>query len=197
MLWLPWWMVDRILLACDIAEERIGRPVTGVEIFAVFSENNMNDFTMPVNDVYTVAAVIMSMLREHKLYTEPLAYYFTTKPKEGYHTFQYLFDQKYGPGYTLGHNQEVVPCGDTKSLNFNELWGILRSTDAEQLNKNRWMFDGSFRFLDGSVPMAGQKVAYCTYPRSGNSYLRRVLEQCTGISTGATISLHTATTLQI
>lgn len=188
-------MVNRVLQCCDIAEAKLGRPVTGIEIFTVFAELKMNDFTMPFNDVYTVGAVVMSMFREHKLYTEPLAYYFTTKPKEGYFSFQELFDKKYELAYSLGHNQEVVPCGATKSLNFDEVWDTLRSKDAGRLENNRWMFDGTFRFLDGEVPLTSQKVAYCTYPRSGNSYLRRVLEQCTGISTGASISLHTATTL--
>jgi len=45
--------------------------------------------------------------------------------------------------------------------------------------------------------MNEQKVAYNTYPRSGNSFLRKVLEGITGTPTGATMSLHTSTSLQI
>lgn len=57
------------------------------------------------------------------------------------------------------------------------------------------MFDGDFKFLDGAA--LPTKIAFNTYPRSGNSFLRKYLEQMTGISTGATVSLHTSTSLQI
>jgi hypothetical protein len=40
------------------------------------------------------------------------------------------------------------------------------------------------RFLDGKVNMSGNKVALCSYPRSGNSLTRKLLEQITGIATG-------------
>ena len=57
------------------------------------------------------------------------------------------------------------------------------------------MWNGDFKFLDGEkLPT---KIAFCTFPRSGNSFLRKLLEQTTGISTGATIQLHTSTSLQI
>jgi len=42
-----------------------------------------------------------------------------------------------------------------------------------------------------------EKVAFNTYPRSGNSMLRRLVEQMSGVFTGATMRLYTATTLQI
>lgn len=74
---------------------------------------------------------------------------------------------------------------------------MLKSSDPADLEKLRWMYDGKYRFLDSSTPVSGQKVAYCTFPRSGNSYLRRILESITGVSSGSTVSLHTATTLQI
>jgi len=72
---------------------------------------------------------------------------------------------------------------------------MLRSTDPSLLNDCKWMFDGEFRFLDGQTIIPGQKIAYNTYPRSGNSYLRKVLENITGVTTGATMSLSTATSL--
>ena len=40
------------------------------------------------------------------------------------------------------------------------------------------------RFLDGEVDMQGNKVALCSYPRSGNSLTRKLLEQISGIATG-------------
>ena len=43
-------MVDRILNAVDICEDLLGRPGTGIEIFEVFDERGMADYTMPLND---------------------------------------------------------------------------------------------------------------------------------------------------
>lgn len=57
------------------------------------------------------------------------------------------------------------------------------------------MFDGEFRFLDGG-DLNGEKIAFNTFPRSGNSFLRRLVEQATGITTGATVHTHTSTSLQ-
>ena len=58
------------------------------------------------------------------------------------------------------------------------------------------MFDGNFRILDGK-PIGDNKIAFNTFMRSGNSFLRRFLEQITGIATGSSVSLHTATSLQL
>ncbi len=56
------------------------------------------------------------------------------------------------------------------------------------------MFDGESRFLDGEK--FDQKIAFNTFPRSGNSFLRSLLESVSGVTTGATVSLHTSTSLQ-
>ena len=57
------------------------------------------------------------------------------------------------------------------------------------------MWDKEFRFLDGQT--VDRRVGFTSYPRSGNSFLRRYVEQITGITTGSTISIHTSTSLQI
>ena len=58
------------------------------------------------------------------------------------------------------------------------------------------MFDGEHRFLHGD-PIKKNKVAFVSFPRSGTSFLRKVIENVSGAVTGATVSLHTATSLQI
>lgn len=82
-----------------------------------------------------------------------------------------------------------------KTINFDNLMTMLKSKDEKLFEDNKWMFDGDFKFLDGK-PLKS-KIAFNTYPRSGNSFLRKFMEQMTGISTGATVSLHTSTSLQI
>ena len=37
--------------------------------------------------------------------------------------------------------------------------------------------------------MNGNRVAFTSYPRSGNSFLRKILEQVTGVFTGSDLSL--------
>ena len=58
------------------------------------------------------------------------------------------------------------------------------------------MFDGSRRFLDGERN-ASNKVAFCSFPRSGNTFLRKYLELLTGIETGADNTLHVSVVLQL
>ena len=57
------------------------------------------------------------------------------------------------------------------------------------------MFDGTLRYLDGE-PNKSQKVAICSYPRSGNTFMRRYVELLTGIHTGADNPLYCEVVLQ-
>ena len=76
------------------------------------------------------------------------------------------------------------------------LVNVLKSKDEALLEKHGWMFDGNFRILDGKS-IGNNKIAFNTFMRSGNSFLRRFLEQITGIATGSSVSMHTATSLQL
>ena len=58
------------------------------------------------------------------------------------------------------------------------------------------MFDGTFRFLDGA-PNKSNKIAFCSFPRSGNTFLRRYMELITGIQTGADNTLDVNVCLQM
>jgi hypothetical protein len=57
-----------------------------------------------------------------------------------------------------------------------KLLTILKSKDASLMEENAWMFDGEIRMLDGAPIPTGQKVAFDTWPRTGNSFLRKFLE---------------------
>ncbi len=127
------------------------------------------------------------------LYCDPVGYRYTRNKQEGFVTFEEIFNSKY-PGYGLDANQTCIAT-TAKTVNFNNLWDMLKSKDPKRLEEMRWAFDGEFRFLDMQTPTNTQKVAYNTFTRSGNSYLRRILENLTGISTGANVQLHTSTTL--
>lgn len=91
-------------------------------------------------------------------------------------------------------NGTLVTSQQGRKLNLDEVLGMLKSKDESLLKKNQWIFDNEFRFLDGQ-PLK-TKIAFCTFPRSGNSLMRRLLETATGIATGSAGSLNTGTFLQ-
>ena len=62
---------------------------------------------------------------------------------------------------------------------------VLKSKDEADLLNNSWMFDGDCKFLDGKDSLDGNKIYFTSFPRSGNSFLRRLLEEVTGIATGS------------
>jgi len=58
------------------------------------------------------------------------------------------------------------------------------------------MFKGGFRFLDGS-PNKSNKIAFASFPRSGNTFLRKYSEMLTGVQTGADNTLDVNIALQM
>ena len=78
------------------------------------------------------------------------------------------------PGYKMDAASLIVP--DTaKTVNYEKLKEILLSKDEQLLKENEWIFDGDHRYLDGTSTTKG-KVTYITFPRVGNTMLRKYLE---------------------
>ena len=93
------------------------------------------------------------------------------------------------PGYTLDSEMRVRAGPNTKTNNLNELVDLFRSKDAQLWEQKKDLFDGHMRFLDNALNKSN-KVAFASFPRSGNSFLRKYLEMLTGIATGADNTLH-------
>ena len=74
-------------------------------------------------------------------------------------------------------------------INLKKLMALFKSKDEQLWQRAKWIFDGEFRFLDGE-PNLSNKVAFCSFPRSGNSFLRRYLELLTGIASGSDNTQH-------
>jgi hypothetical protein len=89
----------------------------------------------------------MSMLREHLIYTDKVAYLYSRKKHEGFHTYAEIFASKY-PGYGLAADQSLIPLEGTQKINFDQLWDVLRSKDSSLLEKHASWFDGNNYFLD-------------------------------------------------
>ena len=58
------------------------------------------------------------------------------------------------------------------------------SKDLERGQELEWIASGEYRFLDGE-DITGSKIAFQSFPRSGNSMLRKLLETVTGVHTGS------------
>lgn len=58
------------------------------------------------------------------------------------------------------------------------------------------LISGKTKFLDSKVRMEGSRVAFASYPRTGNSFLRKILENITGVFTGSDMPLFKSLMLQ-
>ncbi len=58
------------------------------------------------------------------------------------------------------------------------------SRDMSRLQELQKLGEGDPIFLDGSIDMKCDRVAFSSWPRTGNTFLSRFIEQCTGIFTG-------------
>ena len=62
---------------------------------------------------------------------------------------------------------------------------LLLSKDLSRVSELDWISQGPARFLDNSVEMTGNKVGLVSFMRSGNTFLKRFIEQITGVTTGS------------
>ena len=86
-----------------------------------------------------------------------------------------------------------------KKLSLSGSKLTLGNIDASKLRagkqKMQWIWDEpDYRFLDGTA-LGAKKVGFTSYPRSGNSFLRRYCEQVTSLTTGSSMHTHTSTSL--
>lgn len=89
----------------------------------------------------------------------------------------------------------MAPASGTRTVNLQHLIEVLKSSDEQLWEDNRWMFDGEMRFLDGQ-PIAGNKVCFTSIHRSGNTFMRQYLEMLTGVATGGDVQFNIASILQ-
>jgi len=115
--------------------------------------------------------------------------------KEDYENFSERFLRLF-PGYALDHAMRIRAKPETTVINLESLVSLFKSKDENLWKKASWMFDGEFRFLDGESNKTN-KVAFASFPRSGNTFLRKYFELLTGVQTGADNTLHNSVMLQL
>lgn len=91
----------------------------------------------------------------------------------------------------------IAPGKNALTINYDDLMNTYKSKDEELFKKNQWMFEGKANFLNKKQSLDGNKVAFISFPRSGNSFLRKYLESLTGIITGSDCPMTFSTGLLI
>jgi len=94
------------------------------------------------------------------------------------------------PTYQFDRNMIVQPTEASPRINFDELKDVLLSVASDaNLERYNSMVSDKPKFLDSKVNMSGNRVAFASYPRSGNSFLRKMIEQITGVFTGSDVPM--------
>lgn len=84
-------------------------------------------------------------------------------------------------------------------LNWDYIKDLLLSKDLSRQAELSWVDEngGTFRFLDKKTSLHGFRTVFDSFPRSGNSFLRRFIEQISGIHTGADAGTEISLNLQM
>ena len=137
--------------------------------------------------------MLYSILREDFIYSDLDSYRYSCHKQEGFYTYSEIFRMKFPLGYICDKGGRVSPS-TARTVNLEQLSSILTSNNEDELRDQAWMWDGEFRFLDRSS-IRNKKVGITSFPRSGNSFLRRYIEQITGVTTGSSFDIHASTSL--
>ena len=58
------------------------------------------------------------------------------------------------------------------------------------------LLSGDFKFLDKKISMAGNKITLASWPRSGNSFTRKIIESASGVFSGSDMLVYYSMCLQ-
>ena len=88
------------------------------------------------------------------------------------------------PSYQLDSRCLIRPGPETPTVNLAQLKELLLSKNLSRNSELDWVSAENLRFLDGT-DITGQQIALESIVRSGNSFLRRIIELITGVYTGS------------
>ena len=122
LLWLPYYIVNKMIDCIISAEEKLGKPPSTIEIFVEMKQR----FTLPVNNIFEGAAVLTSLYREDMLYANDVCSNFSVTRHDGYLTYSERFRKVFGDGYASARDGSVVVT-TAKTINFRKLNAMLKS----------------------------------------------------------------------
>lgn len=141
---------------------------------------------------------VPTLWRNNKIYLDKSwIYVSSTKWNDDYYTYQEIFDLQYKPlGYYIDDRLRIRPGEKTQTIDFCEWWDILNSSDEQKLKDADWMFNDieNTKFFNKNaevnVESTGNAVGFLSFPRMGNSFLRKFLQNVSGIQTGADMPMN-------
>ena len=85
-----------------------------------------------------------------KVYTDDdFSFISLKKRNDSMLTYSERIKQRYPDGdYVMNEFRILAPAKDTKVVDFGLLSDVMKSTNEEMLEANRWMFTGDCKFLD-------------------------------------------------
>ena len=105
-----------------------------------------------------------------------------------YELFSDRYQRMVSSRFVLSQTLQLLPAPEKPVVNLKQLREILLSTDLSRNAELDWTKD-EFRLLDGES-ISGNQIAFQSFARSGNSFLRRFLELITGVYTGSDMNLN-------
>ena len=82
----------------------------------------------------------------------------------------------------------ILPKTDI-TVNLDDLLALLRSKDVVRYERDKSLFFGPTSRYTSGQSREQMSVCYATYPRSGNTLMRKYFENVTGTVTGSDMSL--------
>ena len=180
---------EATLEALEIAETRKERPVHMAEIYSVFEEISKFPKGMPLMFIQFALYDLWGndeLLCDKEANRMSLNNTWQRKPgnETEFELYSDRFERLYASQFILNNKMAFRPAANTPICSFKYIKDLLLSKDLSRNAELDWAKDGNFRFLDGA-DMTGNQVAFTSFPRSGNTFLRRYLEEITGIYTGS------------
>jgi hypothetical protein len=131
-----------------------------------------------------IIIVFTRMARLDAFFADKHFSYFSRVRLPGYYTFSENLEKKY-PGFRLNDTTGFIESGSMPEINLDVLFALLRSRDLSQYEKVRHRFFTGQALFTSGTSIEQPSVAYLTYPRSGNSLMRKYFENLTGVATGS------------
>ena len=125
LLWLPYFITNKMIDSIISAEEKLGKPPGSIEIFVEMKQRH----NIPnVNNIFEGAAVITSLYREDMIFANDVASNFSVTRHEGFLTYSERFRKLFGDGYATARDGSVV-VKTARTINLKKLNNMLRSKD--------------------------------------------------------------------
>ena len=163
-----------------LAEKEKGAPINVIDVRECLKRVGMMSEIKNI----TLFVFLGDLARNDELYFDKDADYYSFQERDCFSLFSDRWAAKF-PEYVLDDKLKAIPGPECKTLNFDYLMDLWLSKDMTRLTEMTALGEGTPKFLDGKVSMDGHRVAFPSFPRTGNSFLRKYLQQVTGISTGS------------